>query len=151
MQHQPMMTLTGSLLLVSASLFSAPSLAMQAPQAQQAPAGQSAAVPSEWPQAVTENGATFTVNEPAYTAISGATVTMRAIITVKRGTAAPANGTLEMTANIATSDSPGIVELNEFTITRCDIADGSGDATKAEFTKLLDGIGFDATRSTIVE
>ena len=143
-----MMTLTGSLLLVSASLFNAPTLAMQAPQA---PAGQTAAVASEWPQAVTEDGATFTVNEPSYTAISGNSVTMRAVVTVKRGTAAPTSGTLEMTAVIATSDTPGIVELNEFSITRCDFADGSGETAKAEFTKLLDGIGFDATLSTIVE
>ena len=41
-----MMTLTGSLLIVSASLFNAPTFAMQAPQA---PAGQTAAVASEWP------------------------------------------------------------------------------------------------------
>ncbi|MEY4942101.1 MAG: hypothetical protein RL254_282, partial [Planctomycetota bacterium] len=140
-----MMTLTGSLLIVSASLFNAPTLAMQAP------AGQTAAVASEWPQAVTENGATYTVNEPSYTAISGNSVTMRAVVNVKRGTATPTSGTLEVTAVIATSDTPGIVELNEFTVTRCDFADGSGETVKAEFTKLLDGIGFDATLSTIVE
>ena len=69
-----MMTLTGSLLLVSASLFNAPTLAMQAPQAT---AGQTAAVASEWPQAVTENGATYTVNEPSYTAISGNSASRR--------------------------------------------------------------------------
>ena len=154
-----MMTIAGLVVLASASL-ATPFMTFQAPPAAPAQgagsdaapaAAQTAVVPSEWPQVATTDGVTFTINEPSYTAIAGNTVTLRAVVQVKRATGSPTAGTLDMTAVVTSSETPGVVELNEFTINTCMLDDGTGAATQAEFAKLLEGVGFDATLSTIVE
>ena len=101
-----MLTIAGLVVLASASL-ATPFMTFQAPPAaptQDAGSGaapaapQTAVVPSEWPQVATTDGVTFTINEPSYTAIAGNTVTLRAVVQVKRATGSPTAGTLDMTA-----------------------------------------------------
>ena len=123
-----MLTIAGLVVLASASL-ATPFMTFQAPPAaptQDAGSGaapaapQTAVVPSEWPQVATAEGVTFTINEPSYTAIAGNTVSMRAVVQVKRASGSPTPGTLDMTAVVTSSETPGVVELNEFTI-NCDL------------------------------
>ena len=142
-----MITIARIAVLAGASLLASPALAVQAPKAPAAPQ----ATASEWPQAATMGSVTYTINEPSYTAISGNTVTLKAVVQSKPASGKSATGTLQLTAVMASTDSPGVVELNQFTINDCTMDDGSGAAAKDAFTKLLEGIGFDATLSTIVQ
>lgn len=62
-----------------------PALALQAPAAE----SQSA---SAWPQKATVGGTTYVLNAPAYTGISGNTVSMRSAVQVNSGKGNPVGG-----------------------------------------------------------
>jgi hypothetical protein len=110
-----------------------------------------AAAASAWPQKATAGGMTYTLNAPAYTGISGNTVSMRSAVQVGSGNGNPVDGTLEMTAVISQATDPGYVELGNFQITGCKMADGSDDAAKSAVAGLLDGMALEAMLTTIVQ
>jgi len=115
----------------------------QDPAAAPAPSAQAAPAASAWPQKATVDGTTYLMNAPAYTAINGNTVSMRATVQVKQGDAAPVNGTVDMSAAMAQAADPGYVELSDFQVASCDMPDGSGDAVKASLGSLLAGMGIE--------
>lgn len=110
-----------------------------------------AAAASAWPQKATAGGSTYVLNAPAYTAIAGNTVSMRSAVQVSSGKGNPVDGTLEMTAVISQATDPGFVELGNFQITGCKMADGSDDATKSAVAGLLEGMALEAMLTTIVQ
>jgi hypothetical protein len=118
-----------------------------------APAAQGAPAPAQsaWPQKATVGDTTYLMNAPAYTAINGNTVSMRASVQAVRGGAAPVDGTVEMTAVMAQAADPGFVELSDFVVASCDMPDGSGDAAKGELATLLKGMGLESMLTTIVQ
>jgi hypothetical protein len=121
-------------------------------QAPAAPAAQAnAAATSAWPQQATADGVTYVMNAPAYTAISGNTVSMRASVQVRRGNAVPVDGTVEMSAVMAHAQAPGYVELSDFQLSSCTMPDGSGATVQAALTSLLNGVGVESLLSNIVQ
>ena len=128
-------------------------LAQDAPAPGAAPATPAQAAPaaSAWPQKATVDGTTYLMNAPAYTAINGNTVSMRATVQVKQGDAAPVDGTVDMTAVMAQAADPGYVELSDFRVASCDMPDGSGDAVKASLGSLLAGMGIESMLTNIVQ
>jgi len=110
-----------------------------------------AAAASAWLQKATVGDMSYVLNAPAYTAIAGNTVSMRSAVQVVSGKGNPVDGTLEMTAVISQATDPGYVELGNFQITGCKMADGSDDATKSAVAGLLDGMALEAMLTTIVQ
>ena len=116
-----------------------------------APAGQGVAATTAWPQKATVDGTTYLLNAPAFTAINGNTVSMRCTVQVKKGEAAPVDGTVEMSAVMAQAEAPGYVELSDFQIASCAMPDGSGAAVQSGLESLLKGMGIESLLTNIVQ
>jgi hypothetical protein len=112
---------------------------------------QPAPASSAWPQKASIGGATYILNAPAYTGISGNTVSMRSTVQVDAGKGNPVDGTLDMSAVISQASDPGYVELGSFQVTGCEMTDGSGDATRSAVAGLLEGMAIEAMLTTIVQ
>ena len=116
-----------------------------------APAGQGVAATTAWPQKATVDGTTYLLNAPAFTAINGNTVSMRCTVQVKKGEAAPVDGTVEMSAVMAQAEAPGYVELSDFQIASCAMPDGSGATVQSGLESLLKGMGIESLLTNIVQ
>jgi len=113
------------------------------------PATTTAAPVNEWPQTITSNGSTYTLNEPSYGGITGNTVTLKSVLQVKPTSGAPSTGTATITANMAPADVNGLVELNNFAVIGVDGMDGTTVTTS--LTGLLANMAFTVPLATVVQ
>lgn len=133
-------------LALSAILLAPAASLAQAPSA--APAAETA---TAWPQTASANGTTYVMYAPAYTGISGNTVSMKANVQVKSASGEPVQASVGLSAALAPASEPGYVELSGFEIDSCDAPGGQGDAIRTALAGLLKGVGIEATLTTIVQ
>jgi len=124
--------------------------------APQSGAGNSAAVVPQvqsntsWPQVLSQNGFTYTIDMPTFVSINGTAVTMSASLNVAQPDGVQNNGTMTMMGFTATGDRPGDIEINQLMVMQVQFPNG-GDVAAAQtaLSTLTNGLAVDMNRKAI--
>ena len=140
------------ILIASVSLIPLVARTHAAQTGQSSAPGQSASASqpaNEWPQTTTDNGVTYTLNQPSFTAISQNVVTLTSAMTVKQSNGTTAIGTATMTATMVPAEVAGLVELSHFSVSG--IAGINDPTAPATLTTLLTNMAFTVPLSALVQ
>jgi hypothetical protein len=105
-----------------------------------------------WPQDVTSNGKTYRVFQPRVTGLDGARAYLVTQVSMTGADGKPTTGEALLQAEVMTSDVPGEVELNQFTV-RSFTIDGkpATDADRTALSQSLFVVAMTTTRPTLLQ